>query len=86
MELRIGMWFLATLGMGMFIVFWHKKKTEKSEQIGFSNDFSNLVLYFDPIHGEGHLFLGGIVTIVSFSMFCYELAKTVVRFSGYAGF
>lgn len=86
MEFRIGMWFLATMGVAMFIVFWQKKKTEQSEQIGLSNDFSNLVLYFDPVHGEGHLFLGGIVTIVTFSMFCYELVKTVVGFSRYAGF
>ena len=82
MEFRMGMWLLATLGIGTLMFFWHKRKSEKSEQVGSSDHYSNITLYFDPINGEGHLFIGGAMVIVSFSLFCYELAKMIVSLAG----
>ena len=82
MELRIRLWLLATLGMVLLLIFWHRRKAEKSEQVGSPDNFSNITLYFNPIHGEGHLFIGGMVVIITFSLFCYELAKALVQFSG----
>ena len=82
MEFRMGMWFLTTVGIGFLMFIWHKRKAEKSEQVGSADHYSNITLYFDPINGEGHLFIGGTLVIGSFSLFCYELAKILVSFAG----
>ncbi|MBF0288518.1 MAG: hypothetical protein HQM14_11935 [SAR324 cluster bacterium] len=59
--------------------FWHKKKSQKSEQVGTAEEFSNITLYFDPFKGEGHLFVGGTLVIICFSLFSLELAKIIVN-------
>ncbi len=73
------MWLLASMALGAAMFFWHRKKSEKSEQVGASEEFSNITLYFDPIKGEGHLFLGGTLVIICFSLFSFELAKIIVE-------
>jgi len=82
MEFRMGMWFLTTLGIGTLILLWHQRKSGESEQIG-SSDLSNTTMYFDPIKGEGHLFIGGTMVVLSFSQFCYQFAKTIVSLADF---
>ncbi len=76
MEFRMAMWLLTTLGIGTVTFLWHQRKSGESERLGAS--FSNSTIYFDPIAGEGHLFFGGMMVVISFSQFCYELAKILV--------
>lgn len=71
----MAMWLLSSMGLAGAMFFWNKKKAEKTEQVGSADDFSNVTMFFDPIRGEGHLFVGGTLVIVFFSLFCYELAK-----------
>ena len=78
MEIRMGLWLLVSVVIGATMFLWHKKRSEKAEQVGSSDDFSNLTLYFDPFKGEGHLFIGGTLVIASFSLFVYELSKILV--------
>ncbi|MBF0288994.1 MAG: hypothetical protein HQM14_14345 [SAR324 cluster bacterium] len=75
MGFSMTMWLLACMGLGTLMYFWNKKKSEKTEQVGTAEEFSNFTLYFDPIRGEGHLFVGGTLVIITFSLFCHELAK-----------
>ena len=82
MELRIGLWLLASIALGVSIFFWHKRKMEATEQVGSNEDYSSLTLYFDPIRGEGHLFLGGTLVMITFSLFSYELAKLLIELLG----
>ncbi len=79
MGFSMAMWLLASMALGTIMYFWNKKKSEKAEQLGASEEFSNFTLYFDPIHGEGHLFVGGTLVIVTFSLFCHELAKIITN-------
>ena len=82
MELRMGLWLLTSMGLGAIMFLWHKRKTGQSEQVGTSDSYSNITLYFDPINGEGHLFIGGTLIIISFSLFVYELSQIIVGFIG----
>ena len=82
MELRMGLWLLASIALGAGIYFWHKRKMGATEQVGLSEDYSSLTLYFDPIKGEGHLFIGGTLVIITFSLFNYELAKMIATLIG----
>ena len=75
MGFQMSVWFLLSLALGTVIVLWNRKKSEISDQKGAQKTFSNMVIYFDPIKGEGHLFVGGIVVIIFVSMFFYEFAK-----------
>lgn len=75
MGFSMGMWLLASMGLAVSMFFWNKKKSERAEKVGTVDDFSNLTMFFDPIRGEGHLFVGGSLVIIFFSMFCFELAK-----------
>lgn len=80
MELRMGLWLLATIAMALAMFFWHKRRVDATEQVGSAEEFSNLVLYFDPFKGEGHIFMGGTLVIVFFSLFMYEFAQIFMSF------
>ena len=68
MSVELVMYFLMSMGVMTAMFFWHKKKSEKSEDMATS-DFSNVTMFFDPLKGEGHLFVGGIITLILFSLF-----------------
>ncbi len=78
MGFYMAVWLVSCFVLGTVIYFWHKRKTATSEQVGAVDEYSNMVLYFDPIRGEGHLFVGGTLVIIFFSLFCHELAKILV--------
>lgn len=75
MGLKMAIWLLMSMALAASMYFWHQRKIGKSEQVGSAEEYSNVTLYFDPINGEGHLFLGGTAVIITFSLFSYELAK-----------
>ncbi len=77
MGFEMGMWLLASLGTLAGMVGWHKRKMRGQEQVGANQDYSNMTMYFNPVHGEGHLFMGGILVIIFFSLFCYEFARII---------
>lgn len=72
----LGLYLLLSMGMVACMILWHRKKTEKGEDSA-STDFSNATMFFDPLRGEGHLFVGGIITLIFFSLFLLELAKKI---------
>ena len=82
MELRMGLWLFVSIALGASIYFWHRRKMGATEQVGSNEDYSSLTLYFDPIKGEGHLFIGGTLVIIAFSLFNYELAQMIVSLIG----
>ncbi len=75
MGLEMALWLLSAMGIVAAMIFWNRRKGGRAEQVGSSEDFSNVTMYFDPIHGEGHLFIGGIMVIVLVALFFYEFAK-----------
>ncbi len=75
MGFQMAVWFLLACGLGTVIVLWNRKKSELSDQTSSQKVSSNMVVYFDPIKGEGHLFVGGIVVIIFVSFFFYEFAQ-----------
>ncbi len=79
MEFKMWLWLLSSIGLGAVIFLWHRRKAEQSENIGPSDSYSNFTLYFDPINGEGHLFIGGAIVSITFSLFMYEFVKTVIN-------
>lgn len=76
----MGLWLLAAIAMGLAMFFWHKRRVDTTENAGTAEEFSNLVLYFDPLKGEGHIFMGGALMIVFFSLFMYEFAQIFLGF------
>tara|TARA_Y100001970_G_C14255107_1_gene874731 strand:- start:920 stop:1141 length:222 start_codon:yes stop_codon:yes gene_type:complete len=61
--------FFTILGMVIF-----RKKKPKEENL---EPPSNLIMFFDPIEGEGDLFLGGLLVIFFSSRFFLELFQTL---------
>ena len=80
MEIRMGLWFLASLLTAIAMFFWHKMRANVDDEMGSAEEFSNFVLYFDPFKGEGHLFVGGTLVVLFFSLFMYEFAQILVSF------
>ena len=83
MEFKMWLWLLSSIGLGAAILLWHKRKSALGEQIGPSDSYSNFTLYFDPINGEGHLFIGGTLVSITTSLFIYEFVKTVINLLGF---
>ena len=69
MGIWIGLIFLTILGM---IIFRKKKPNEENLEPP-----SNLDMFFDPIEGEGDVFLGGLLILFFSSRFFLELFQTL---------
>ena len=69
MGIWTGLIFLTILGM---IIFRKKKPNE-----GKLEPPSNLDMFFDPIEGEGDVFLGGLLILFFSSRFFLELFQTL---------
>ena len=69
----MGLWltliFFTILGM---IIFRKRKPNEENLEPP-----SNLVMFFDPIEGEGDVFLGGLLVLFFSSRFFLELFQTL---------
>ena len=69
----MGIWlaftFFTVLGMIIF-----RKRKPKEENL---EPPSNLVMFFDPIEGEGDVFLGGLLVLFFSSRFFLELFQTL---------
>jgi len=69
----MGIWlaftFFTVLGMIIF-----RKRKPKEENL---EPPSNLVMFFDPIEGEGDVFIGGLLVLFFSSRFFLELFQTL---------
>ena len=69
----MGVWlaliFFTIFGM---IIFRNRKPNEENLEPP-----SNLVMFFDPIEGEGDVFLGGLLVLFFSSRFFLELFQTL---------
>ncbi|MBF0287121.1 MAG: hypothetical protein HQM14_04825 [SAR324 cluster bacterium] len=79
MGFSMWLYLLITIGLVASMYFWNQRKGEKTEKLGANEEFSNMTMYFNPTKGEGHLFIGGILVIITFSLFSFELAKIIVQ-------
>ena len=70
---RMVMWLFLSMGLMVALYFYHQKKTEGGD---LDVEFSNFYMFFDPIKGEGDVFVGGILILLFFSFFLLELART----------
>jgi len=69
----MGIWLVLTFFTILVMAIYHKKKpTEENLEPP-----SNFVMFFNPIEGEGDLFIGGLLVLFFSSRFFLELFQTL---------
>ncbi|MBF0236773.1 MAG: hypothetical protein HQM12_03645 [SAR324 cluster bacterium] len=69
------LWLLTTIGLSVGLFYFHQRKSERGSNLDV--EFSNITMFFDPWKGEGDIFVGGILILLSFSKFLLELAQAI---------
>ena len=64
-------WLILAIVLMVVLLFYQSRKWDGNDSL----EFSNITMFFNPIKGEGDIFLGGILVLVFFSFFLFELAK-----------
>ena len=64
-------WLILAIALMVVLLFYQSRKWDGNDSL----EFSNITMFFNPIKGEGDIFLGGILVLVFFSFFLFELAK-----------
>lgn len=64
-------WLISSIALMVVLLFYQSRKWDGNDSL----EFSNITMFFNPVKGEGDIFLGGILVLVFFSFFLFELAK-----------
>ena len=69
----MGIWLALTFFTILAMVIFRKRKPNEENL----EPPSNLVMFFDPIEGEGDVFIGGLLVLFFSSRFFLELFQTL---------